>query len=611
MGKSTGVKQSLSGLYYRNLGYLLPDDWPFWQRGEYTIPIDQLRDGSLPSVEAKLYPARPSQPKFYLGGDRRLADIAANRLELLWETVKEDWEDDQTLFWYDPDSKVKWHVILDRPHWNDVTLQIAEAIRTHSSVVRLTLTPRLSGLIPTPHDMVKWASAVRERFPIIAVELADGQAEVAGRQHARDMAARHRRLASEALSTVSSQRLHAAIDAYVASVKGHYVESDGELTQWGGAKVRQVGFIKALPEAADVPLSEYDTPRIDGILAAIAQRPMSKRTGNPIKVRSARNLIKEVRQFNKWLHRSPDWDWTRPLDYEVAPITIRTDPEERSGSGVQVVTYDFSELRLLWEYAAPFDRLLMLLALNCGFGRAEVATLYRREVRLRSPNPIDTFRLAPPSENEVGHWIMRNRRKTGVFGAWRLWPITAKALDWWLAQRPASDSPYLLLTERGAPLAKRTTGGRQNSRVSNRWAALADRVRKDHAEFPKKSFNKLRKTGGNTVRLEAGGEIASIYLSHGVPYKDDNLVEAYTNKPFPTLHKVLDDLGRRLDVIWECIPDPFPDVTPKGGPNISRAAIRRIIELHEAGQTISEIAAETGFSRETVRRWVKRHQGQT
>ena len=611
MPTSSSVKQTQGGLFYRNLGYLLPDAWPYWQRGEFSIPIDRVRAGAWPSGEVEPYPARPSQRKFYLGGDRRLAEIAANKLELLWETVKEDWENDPTLVFHDPETKATWPVVLDQPYWNDVTLQIAEAIRTHSSVVRLTLTPRLSGLIPTPHDMVKWASAVRERYPFVAVELADDQAEVAGRQHAREKAARYRRLASEALSTVSSQRLHAAIDAYVAWVKGHYVEHGGELTQWGGAKLRQIEFVMALPEAGDVPLCEYNTAKIDGILTAIAQRPMAKRTKKPVKVRFARNLIKEVRQFNKWLHRSPDWDWTRPLDYEVAQITIRTTPEERIGSAVQVVTYDFTELRLLWEYATPFDRLLMLLGLNCGFGRGEVTTLYRRELYLRSPNPVESFRLTPPTEAEVGDWIMRTRRKTGVFGIWRLWPLTARALDWWLTQRPESDSPYLLLTERGAPLAKRTSGGRQNSRVANRWAALMARVRKDHAGLRSKSFGKLRKTGGDAVRMEAGAELAYIYLTHGVPFKGDSLVEVYTNKPFPRLHEVLDLIGHRLEAIWQCVPDPFPVVTPKGGPNISRAVIRRIVELYEAGQTINEIAAETGVSRETVRRWVKRHQGRT
>lgn len=68
------------------------------------------------------YPARPTQPKFYLGNDRRLAEIAANKLELLWETVKEDWKDDPTLVFFDPDTKAKWPVDFDRPYWDDVTL---------------------------------------------------------------------------------------------------------------------------------------------------------------------------------------------------------------------------------------------------------------------------------------------------------------------------------------------------------------------------------------------------------------------------------------------------------------------------------------------------------
>ena len=46
----------------------------------------------------------------------------------------------------------------------------------------------------------------------------------------------------------------------------------------------------------------------------------------------------------------------------------------------QVQTYSLDELKLLWQSALPFQRLLMLLALNGAFGRAEVASLRFSEV---------------------------------------------------------------------------------------------------------------------------------------------------------------------------------------------------------------------------------------
>src|SRR5262245_16683554 len=176
----------------------------------------------------------------------------------------------------------------------------------------------------------------------------------------------------------------------------------------------------------------------------------------------------------------------------------------------------------------------MLLALNCGFGRAEVASLDTAEVLLRQKHP---------HEEEVGlqssaadSWVLRIRPKTGVYGEWKLWPETVAGIGWWLRQRAAITTAAkvstLLVTRKGHRYDAPTKGNHANFQIPNSWFQLTERIRKEQAAFRRLSFNKLRKTAGNLVRALAGGEVAGVFLCHGTPVKADELLDLYSNRPF-------------------------------------------------------------------------------
>jgi hypothetical protein len=250
--------------------------------------------------------------------------------------------------WYEPDAKSLYTVELDRPYWDEVTLQIAEAVRTHEPVARLAVPSYLSGHFHRPSDVTDWLADLRERFPVVALELADASLAADGRADTEQRARRYQRRAKSLLRTISPQRLYPALEAYRRWVETKYVELDGRQSQWAGAKLRQIGFV--LASTPDMSLSDFYTPQIDTLLDTIRRRPPSKRTGRPIAVKTANNLVYEVRQFVRWLHRSPEWDWTKPLDYEVMLVRVVTTPAERAGRVHQVKTYTVGELRLLWRY---------------------------------------------------------------------------------------------------------------------------------------------------------------------------------------------------------------------------------------------------------------------
>jgi len=210
--------------------------------------------------------------------------------------------------------------------------------------------------------------------------------------------------------------------------------------------------------------------------------------------------------------------------------------------------------------------------------------------------------------NEDG-WIFRVRQKTGVYGEFKLWHETVKAIEWWLRQRALIEVPdnvtTLLVTRNGHRYDSPTKGNHPNFQIPNGWYALADRIRKDqeHEKFRKLSFNKFRKTAGNFVRKEGGGEVSAVFLCHGTPVKADELLDLYTNRPFAKVFDAIERVGAKLRPLWETVPAPFPENPKKGGPNISRGTIRRIQSMKRQGYKVKYIADKLNVSTDTVRRW--------
>ncbi len=223
------------------------------------------------------------------------------------------------------------------------------------------------------------------------------------------------------------ETLHAALTAYGRWIEEKFLGADRQVTQWGRTQGRHVAFMrKHLPDGS---LAALDAHRIDELLDVLRLRPAGD-DGRAVSVTWTRNVIKQFRHFLRWLNRSPEFVWRTPAGLELGQIRIPLNPTEKSrlARSSQVETYTPAELGTLWEYATPFQRLVMLLALNCGFGKAELASLELSEVLLRKRHP---------HEREVGHagsdadsWVLRVRHKSSVYGEWKLWPETVQAIDW-------------------------------------------------------------------------------------------------------------------------------------------------------------------------------------
>jgi hypothetical protein len=547
-----------------------------------------------------------TQPKFYLGRDLSKATLANLRLEQLWEQVKNRWVRDNEIPVFDEDRQ-EWirHRESEQPIWDEVTLTIAQAIIKGETTAHIKPSADLLELADDAEVMTCWLQQLQSDFPMIRLELVDKELQHQGEETWRSMGRDFIEAGRKLLRGNSTQTFHQALDAYCVWIEQSYLTVERQLTPWGKAQLRQVTFIKRC--LADLPLSTLDSTQIDQIINTVRLRPMGW-NGKPVSKAWTKNVLKQVRHFLRWLNRSPDFDWRKPTDLEFGQVRIPTTSQERASriKPAQVTTYSHEELQTLWECATSFQRLLMLLALNCGFGRAEIASLEAGEIFLHAKHPYE--RLLGINSSDSDSWIRRLRHKSSVYGEWLLWSETEKAIEWWQRYRSTLTVPpeetALIVNRNGIGLHRTTKGNNANARIPNCWASLTKRVRKDNPDFRALSFNKLRKTAGNLIRQEAGGEIASVFLCHGCSATDE-LLDLYTNRPFSKVFQAINLVGERLRPMLSRIEKPFSEQVVFGGPNISSGMIRRIQNLKRQGFKTGTIAEMVGVSAETVRRWGK------
>ncbi len=545
----------------------------------------QLDDGRFYANVGYTTVGSRSQPKFMLGRHPAQAITRADLIEQLWECSVDIARDAH-----------------EQPAWDEVGLAIAKEIAAGETTIYVEIdacdSPELAVGV-----LADWQNAV----PGVRPQLRDQAVHERGVQLRRQEAQKHISLGRELLETGGSQTLPEAIKAYVASLKlnPQYLISDKtRLTEWGKVKIDLIEF--CADHMPDVRLTDLKMQKINERLNLLGARPPKKTPGGvqttiPISRKYASTLINEFRQFLNWLHEADEFFWEKPSDYAVKPIRVKRDAV--SNGPVRVATYDLPELVILWQYASPWERCLMALALNTSFGMAEVATLFRAQVLLKTKHP-HAYELKFVSDDRDS-WIRRHRGKTEVYGEWKLWGVTVTVVEWLLQHRPHSSEPYLVLTKEGTPLKVR---GQRNTQIAKAWTRLLNRVRADHPTFRKLSFNKLRKTASNWIRQSYGDYLGELMLSHGEPCEGD--INAYTNERFADLHAATDKLREWLEPVFSSVPDPFPVHEKLGGVNISRGTIDRIIELHLAGDRVALVAEKVNVSTETARRWIKRYQQQ-
>jgi hypothetical protein len=344
------------------------------------------------------------------------------------------------------------------------------------------------------------------------------------------------------MTNINTVQLSDAFASYTTFVEQHHRLDNGQVTEWGQAKARQIIFIKK--HVSTIRLADLDLRQIEQIIGLLARRPSRLRDGKPISLTYAKALIKGFRQFLRWLHRSDGYLWRLPEDYEARQVPVKTLASDLNGRIFGPSTYSKEELATLWSYATPWERCLMLLGLNCGFGMAEIASLKKDEVYLNQPHPFANH-LDLNCKGSAS-WIRRIRAKTGSYGEWILWPETVSAVEL-LNQCNNADLSFAVVTLKGKPLME---DGSRSNKIASVWRFLNKRIQKDRPGFPCRPFSSLRKTSAHFIGSECGSDIAALFLTHSMPANHHRL-DQYVNLPFAKLHEATESLRNLLSDVFD------------------------------------------------------------
>lgn len=540
--------------------------------------------------------------KFLLGTNQAAAEIANRRLEKLWEEVVADHsrgvasekemiegtgeQSAGTIDRITGDRTLEPLGFLGRgPEWSSESLAIAEAVRRGENVFVVHLLPT-----DGPAEYVKRIADLRRTYSVIAFTPASMENYLAGQRDLDSMAAEKVeeaaafasqvvKLTGSAMPSASGETLYKALEAYAQWFREHHVV-EGKITDYGRTVAE--GILRLMQSHPDLPLHQLNYDAVDRMATYWCNRPKSLNYGKPIAPDTVRNQLKYLRQFLKWLHRTDRFAW-RDTDHvsEAAKRDVNKlkTLEERKRQSAGVPTYSIDQLSLLYRYATDHERLFMLFGLNGGFSHSECRGLRRHEVKLDGEPPV------------VDHI----RPKTGIRGAFALWPITLQAIRWhWKHRRDGENQA--LVSEKGTPLARNV--------IVHAWNRLLDRITVDHPDFPQLPFKYLRKTSSQLMSEIGGadGETIAIFHCRGQRISEDDQADRYYRRNFPKVFAANLKVYERLQPIFDSVSGAFVASRKLGGNNISHATIESIRQLHREGMEPAVIAAKVGVALSTVNR---------
>ena len=535
------------------------------------------------------------QHKFRLGADLKEAKRREQKLLELWARVETT-------------APTTARPVI----WTPFALYVAKQIAKGEVQIEV---PRVAS--DDPEAYARYLHRVQRHFPMVSFVAEDEEAYVAGatanrsRIHAKietlESASIRWGDISEYDLTPTDGTLHEAMRAYIAWIeKDYYRPALGRITGNGRTKVRQTETL--ISRHADIPLSKLNEDVIEEMVRFWRQRPIKKGSDRAITKKSAENYIGELIRFLRWLHKSGQFNWRKPEDFDEIKTRVDPTPHEQQKRLVQVDTYSLDELTILNKYATPLERALLLLGVNCGFGMAEISSLLIGELCLFRAHEARHQEVLNYTTTGADSFIKRIRRKNGVYGEFILFPQTVEAMQWALTRRskqpsPVADSP-LLLNNKGEPYDKPTKSQNRNQQIPNRFADLVRRIRMDQEDFRSLSFGKLRKTAGDLIRRFSDGEIFGVFMCHGQPVATDDLADVYSNRPFGKVFDAIKKVQEHLKPMFDAAgPSPF---TPQPQAYTSRKVRDKMLELREQGKSVREIAAAVKKDKSTVHRYLNR-----
>jgi integrase len=284
--------------------------------------------------------------------------------------------------------------------------------------------------------------------------------------------------------------------------------------------------------ACDLIVSQFGKSRLVGDLDpedfASLRSKLAKKWG-PVRLGNEVNRVRVVFNYG-WKSRLLD----KPMVYgegfkRPSKKTLR---RHRLSQGLKM--FEADEIRRMLQAAGQPLRTMILLAVNCGFGNGDVATL-----------PLEALDL------DDG-WVDYPRPKTAIPRRCPLWPETVTALKGWLHKRPEpkadADAALMFVTQRGNGWQKDSC----DNPVSKEMRKLLDALGIDGH----RNFYALRHTF-ETVGGEAKDQVA---VDHIMGHARDDMASVYRERISDTRLRAVTDHVRQ----WLFAQAPA-DATPTAG----------------------------------------------
>ena len=531
-------------------------------------PLKRTKKGFVRSIGKR---ADGSVPKFLLGHDKAVAEARRDAIIFLWADIEKR-TGSSTRY-----SSGKSETIVGGPFWSPEEEKKAKAIARGESV----------RIAPSqPNDSKAYFEEIRTINKLIPVEPMFPQPFKEGHDRLMDelLQIKSRLVGKENKhQEITGQTLYQAIEAFRQTL----LTKDGEIMDGEKTLADQ---LKSLPSyLTDFDLGQLDYMACDQCYGIFRNRPTTLRYQTRMKRKSARNLISALNQFFKWLHLNGNWDWRKPEDFsEISKVIVQLEgDDEHDAEEHDVWTID--ELKTLYKYARPMERVFMLLGLNCSYGADQIGTLRESRVHFREGKRA---------------YIRRIRKKRGTWSVHLLFQETEKVLRWALDQRKTiqTDSPYLLVNKIGRPYWYLTKEKNRSSQIPAAWNRLLNRVKKDFENFRLLPFNSLRDTSSDMIEKMGGSDFASLHLAHK-HLSGDKSLRNYVNPNRNKHFKLIRRMERKLATIWEGV-EPI-ELQPKNYIGFSK--IEEIKKLRADGLSRTEVAKRTGVSAATVSRYAPKY----
>lgn len=355
-------------------------------------------------------------------------------------------------------------------------------------------------------------------------------------------------------ATATEVSLHCAMKRYQEYLQREFHRPEtNQISPWGKTQVKQVETL--IQHHSDRSIGELDASEINELIGYWRRRPCKLKTTTPMTAKSCKNYLSALTRFLKWLDTNSQFEWTKPVAFGDMDTRIRRLAADYARKSLeQVDTFSLDELKLLMRYGRPFDRLLLLMGLNCGFGRAEIASTLVGEVHLFSAHSLRHQEILDFKSTAEDSFIKRVRRKSGVYGEHILFPLTVQGIEWAMKHRRTfsgyGNQAVLVVNRAGTALDKPTKAGNANQMIPNHFDRLIKRIQADSHDIRPLSFGKLRKTGSQLIKRFSDGEIMGVFDCHGQPVKSDALTDAYSNRPFGRVFTAIRDVQEYLQPVF-------------------------------------------------------------